>query len=152
MPLSPQELSDRTEIHDTLVRYAVAIDTRQFDLLADVFTPDAQIDYTTSGGPADAFPRIRMWLEEALAPFSSYQHALANTTYRFEGSDVAHTRTYFLNPMAHAREDGSLHMFTVYGYYVDKLVRTAEGWRITERREEQELLVGELPPGLQIPE
>ena len=44
MALSPQELSDRTEIMDTLIRYAQAIDTKEFGLLADVFTPDAQVD------------------------------------------------------------------------------------------------------------
>ena len=152
MPLSAQELADRSEIHDVLVRYATAIDTKQFELLSEVFTPDARVDYTTSGGPEDAFPRIRKWLEEALTPFPSYQHALTNTTYRFEGPDVAHTRTYFINPMGFPLEDGSLHVFTIYGYYVDRLMRTEAGWRIAARREEQELLVGSLPPGLVIPD
>jgi 3-phenylpropionate/cinnamic acid dioxygenase small subunit len=149
MALSPQELSDRTEIMDTLIRYAQAIDTKDFDLLADVFTPDAQVDYTTSGGIAGKYPEIRAWLERALTPFPSYLHALSNTTYRFENGS-AYTRTYFVNPMAYP-SDGGLHTFTVYGYYVDRLVRSADGWRIAERKEEQSLMEGTLPPNFEIP-
>ena len=149
MALDPQELSDRAEILDTLIRYAQAIDTKQFDLLAEVFTPDAQVDYTTSGGIAGKYPEIRAWLEKALMPFPAYTHALSNTTYRIEGDD-AWTRTYFVNPMAYP-VDGGLHTFTVYGFYVDHLVRTPEGWRISERKEEQALMDGSLPPGFVIP-
>jgi len=39
MPL--QEMSDRLEIQALLARYAHAIDTRDWDGLDDVFTPDA---------------------------------------------------------------------------------------------------------------
>ena len=46
MPLSLQQISDRIEIHDLLVRYSHAIDTRNFDALDQVFTPDAFIDYS----------------------------------------------------------------------------------------------------------
>ena len=149
MSLSPQELSDRSEIMDTLIRYAEAIDTKHYELLADVFTPDAHIDYTTSGGPEGKYPEIRAWLERALAPFPTYLHALSNTTFRFEPA-TAHTRTYFVNPMAYPLADGSLHTFTVYGWYVDRLVRTADGWRIDQRREEQAMMEGTLPPGFEV--
>lgn len=149
MALSPQELADRAEIMDVLIRYAQAIDTKQFDLLADVFTPDAHVDYTTSGGIEGSYPEIRVWLEKALTPFPTYLHALSNTTYRFEG-ESAHTQTYFVNPMAYPVANG-LHTFTVYGYYIDRLARTADGWRIAERTEEQCLMEGTLPPNFEIP-
>jgi hypothetical protein len=44
-----QELVDRRAIDDLLLRYSTALDTRQWDLLDQVFTSDAQIDYATSG-------------------------------------------------------------------------------------------------------
>lgn len=150
-PLSAQELADRSEIMDTLIRYADAIDSKEFDRLADVFTPDAKVDYTSSGGIAAEYPKIRQWLEAALTPFPVYLHSLSNTTFRIQG-DTAHTRTYFINPMAYDAEDGSRHTFTVYGYYVDRLVRGADGWRIAERREDQAFMEGSLPPGHQIPD
>ena len=41
-----QQISDRLEIEALLTRYTRAIDTGEWDRLDDVFTPDAQIDYT----------------------------------------------------------------------------------------------------------
>ena len=40
------EISDRLEIEAVLIRYTRAIDTGDWDRLDEVFTPDAQIDYT----------------------------------------------------------------------------------------------------------
>ena len=42
--LSLDEISDRLEIQQLLVAYSTAIDTRRFDDLDRVFTPDAYID------------------------------------------------------------------------------------------------------------
>ncbi len=53
-----------------------------------------------------------------------------------------------INPMAVAADGGSSHAFTVCAHYVDKLVRTSEGWRIAERIEEQVILEGALPQKL----
>ena len=50
--LSTREISDRLQIQALLVRYTKAIDDKDFDLLDQVFTPDAHIDYASSGGPA----------------------------------------------------------------------------------------------------
>lgn len=41
--------SDREEILDLTVRYATAIDSRQYELLATVFTDDAALDYGIVG-------------------------------------------------------------------------------------------------------
>ncbi len=48
--LSIQEISDRIRINDLLVRYTLAIDTKDYDLLDRVFRPVARVDYSTSGG------------------------------------------------------------------------------------------------------
>ena len=50
MTMSLQEISDRLEIQDLMVRYSYAIDNRDWDALDDVFTPDAHIDYSVFGG------------------------------------------------------------------------------------------------------
>ena len=52
-----QEISDRLEITDVLTRYTRAIDTGDWDRLDTVFTPDAEIDYTESGGIAGGVRR-----------------------------------------------------------------------------------------------
>jgi hypothetical protein len=64
-----QELVDRRAIDDLLLRYTTALDTRQFDLLDQVFTPDAQIDYATSGGIRGNREDLKRWFrEEAFIP------------------------------------------------------------------------------------
>ena len=40
MTYTPQELSDRAEIHDVIVRYARAIDSKDWDSPDTVFTAD----------------------------------------------------------------------------------------------------------------
>src|ERR1700677_2247548 len=45
-----EDLIDRRAIDDLLFRYATALDTRQWDLLDQVFAPDATIEYSPSGG------------------------------------------------------------------------------------------------------
>ncbi len=150
MPLSTQELSDRAEIQDLLIRYTRAIDTQDFALLDSCFLPDAHVDYVSSGGVAGPYPEVRAWLEKALSPFSHMMHFIGNTTLELDG-DRASARTYVVNPMGFTNPDQSLHVFTVYAHYVDELVRTPDGWRIAKRIEEQQLLEGTLPAALQIP-
>ena len=148
--LSLEEISDRIQIHDLLTRYTVAIDTKDWSLLDTCFTPDAQVDYTTSGGTKGAYPEVRQWLEKALSVFPMTMHFISNSTVALDG-DKASARTYVINPMGFPKDDGSLHMFTVGAYYVDELVRTDDGWRIANRFEEQAYLEGSLPQGLQVP-
>jgi hypothetical protein len=150
MALSTQEISDRIEINDLLTRYTVAIDTKDWKLLDTCFTPDAQLDYTQTGGIKGAYPEVRAWLEKALAAFPVTVHFISNSTVNLDG-DKASTRTYVINPMGFPKDDGSLHMFTVGGYYVDELVRTPDGWRIATRLEESAYMDGSLPAGLQVP-
>ena len=148
--LSLQEISDRMQIDDLLTRYTVAIDTKDYKLLDTCFTPDADVDYTTSGGIKGKYPEVRAWLEKALAPFTMTQHLITNTTIELSG-DTATASTIVFNPMGTPKKDGSLHIFYVGAYYNDKLVRTRDGWRIRERFEQQAFMDGTLPEGFQIP-
>jgi hypothetical protein len=148
MALSLQEISDRIEIDDLLIRYTASIDGKDWELLDTVFTPDAQIDYVSSGGIAGAYPEVREWLGKALAIFPMTIHSITNSQIELDG-DRATGRTLVSNPMQLPKPDGGSSIFTVYAYYHDELVRTAEGWRIAVRREEQLLLDGDVPAGLQ---
>jgi hypothetical protein len=127
-----QELSDRLEIGDVLSRYGIAIDGRRWGLLATVFTPDAVIDYSASGGPSGRFPEIAAWLERFLSPFPMNQHMTVNSHVELDG-DTARVRSYFFNPNSFPDESGELKMIFVGGYYNDKFERGASGWRISER-------------------
>jgi 3-phenylpropionate/cinnamic acid dioxygenase small subunit len=132
--LSLQEISDRLEIQDLFSRYSYAIDERNWDALDEVFTPDAAIDYSETGGAKGSYPQIKAWLADALARFPSYQHMVATTQLKLDG-DRATSRTILFNPMVYER-DGARQVFFVGLWYRDSLVRTPDGWRIAERYEE----------------
>jgi 3-phenylpropionate/cinnamic acid dioxygenase small subunit len=139
-----QALTDRLEIEDVLTRYAWSIDTATWDGLDEVFTPDAFIDYTSAGGIKGAFPEIKEWLSTVLPHFPAYQHLVTNKDIRIDG-DTATSRCQFYNPMAQKAADGGTSMFFVGGEYRDKLVRTSDGWRISERIEHSVWTDGNLP-------
>ncbi len=150
-PMTLQQLSDRIEINDLLIRYTSAIDQKDWALLDRCFTPDARLDYTSAGGIAGDYPRVRAWLEKALSPFPMTVHYVTNSQVELDG-DTATARTAVLNPMGYLDEGGAMHTFTVGAYYNDRLVRTDDGWRIRERIEESAYMDGSLPPGLKIPD
>jgi len=144
-------IADRLAVHDVLVRYVWAIDDKDWDALDDVFTPDATLDYTSSGGVAGTFPEVKAWLAKMLAAFPVTQHLLGNVDVRVDG-DTATARAAFFNPMGAATRAGPLHHFFLGGRYDDELVRTPAGWRIARRVETQLWFEGTLPDELILPD
>jgi len=142
--LSIEEISDRIEIDDLMIRYTVAIDQKDWNLLDTVYTPDAKVDYTESGGIKGAYPEVRAWLAKALAPFTMTQHLVSNSVVKLDG-DTATARTMVFNPMGTDDGQGGLNLFYVGGWYVDRLVRTQDGWRIAERYEEKAFMQSNWP-------
>jgi 3-phenylpropionate/cinnamic acid dioxygenase small subunit len=130
--LSPQEMSDRLEIQDLFTRYCFAIDDRDWDALDALFTPDAKIDYTATGGAAGPLGEIKLWLAEALGGCGMSQHMVALPLLTIDG-DTAKSRMILFNPMMMGDGQGNETTFFVGVWYHDKLVRTADGWRISER-------------------
>ncbi len=130
-----QDLIDRQEIVDLLTRYTRAIDTREWDRLDDVFTADARIDYTETGGTVGTFPEVKRWLADTLPMFRTYQHTLGQLDVALDG-DEASVAAYFTNPMVVAADDGSETVWEVGGLYHHRVVRTEHGWRSRELVEE----------------
>lgn len=133
--LSLEEISDRLEIQDLFARYSFAIDDRNYDALDSVFTPDAVIDYTEAGGIKGKPSEIKPWLAAAMKRFPMFQHMVATTELKLDG-DRAKSRTILFNPMVYRKTDGEDQIFFIGLWYHDELVRTADGWRITSRREQ----------------
>ena len=130
-----ERLIDRQEIDDLLTRYATAVDTKDWDLYETCFTEDAFIDYESAGGIKGKRPEVRAWLEKVMVIFPMTQHVVCNRVIEIDG-DKATARSVFYNPMALPGEGKAQSLFIDGGYYNDQLVRTADGWRITERIEE----------------
>ena len=56
-----REIADRLEIEQLIVRYTIAIDRKDWDLLDTVFTPDAILDYESSAPDAKGpYPKMKL--------------------------------------------------------------------------------------------
>ncbi|MET0997271.1 MAG: nuclear transport factor 2 family protein [Marmoricola sp.] len=129
------EISDRLEIEALLTRYTRAIDTGEWDRLDEVFTPDADIDYTASGGIAAPYAEVKPWLAEMLPIFPKRMHTLGQVESHVEG-DTATVAAYFHNPMVLPQQEGDGVLVEFGGIYHHELVRTPDGWRSARLVEE----------------
>jgi len=123
------EREDRQDISDLLVRYATAIDRREWPLLGTVFTDECDVEYGVIGTwqTADA---VIEFMEQAHALAGYTLHRLSNIAITLDG-DRAVARTY-INGLIMAGDNKS--GVNANGFYDDEIVRTADGWRIARRR------------------
>ena len=123
-----QATADRLELAELMHRYALAIDTAQFDDLRDVFTADAAVDfgsvdqYVDGATGVSGIDTIVHWFRTVLTPFPEVLHFMGNHVVDLDG-DRARVRT-----LMHV-----LHM-PMGGIYDAQAVRTASGWRIERFR------------------
>jgi hypothetical protein len=123
-----REISDRLEIEALLVRYTRAIDTGEWDWLDQVFTADAKIDYTATGGIAAPYAEVKPWLAEMLPIFPRRMHTLGQIHSEVDG-DRASVAAYFHNPMVLPQDGGEGTLVEFGGIYHHQLRRTSGGWR-----------------------
>jgi hypothetical protein len=87
------------------------------------------------GGSVGNLAETKAFLTEAMPMFTTLQHMVSGTTIAFDG-DTATAKTQCHNPMTMGdTENPDLMLCGLW--YVDKLVRTGDGWRIKERVEEK---------------
>jgi 3-phenylpropionate/cinnamic acid dioxygenase small subunit len=123
------ERDDRQDVSDLLVRYATAIDRRDWALFRTVFTDDCQLDY----GEIGAWQGV-----DAVTDFMERVHEMAgHTLHRLSNQvitvdrDRTTARTY-VDALIMAADNAS--GVNGIGFYDDELVRTEAGWRIARRR------------------
>lgn len=126
-----QELADRRAIDDVLYRYAHALDSHEWERLAEVFTPDAVADFLELGGVNEGLDAITGLIAGVLSGLDHSQHLIGSPLAVVDG-DTATARCYLQAQHVFAGADGGDH-FLVGGTYVDELVRTGDGWRIRHR-------------------
>ena len=127
-----QRLSDELEITGLLHRYARAVDTQDWQLYRSVFTADATIDYTSAGAIAGALDEVVDWFAENFSVISWSMHYITNIEADIDG-DTARVRALFYNPM---QLPGLAEPSACGGYYHHLLVRTPDGWRSRNLRED----------------
>ena len=123
-------VADRLAIADLMALYCTALDSKDWRLLEQVFTPDAVCDYGATGVP-HGLDEITETVSRTLAPTDATQHLLGNVTAEVTG-DTAVASAYLQAQHVRAGAEGG-DTYLIGGRYDDELARTDAGWRITRR-------------------
>lgn len=121
------ELVEKQRIIEVGLRYASAVDTRDVERFLTCFTPDAH--WYSDVHDARGHDQIAEALRRTIALLDATQHVATNFEVTLDG-DRAHMRSCYI--ATHVR--APLEPFVLAGAYDDVLVKTADGWRIRERR------------------
>lgn len=130
--MTPEELCDKFAITEVLYRYATAVDTKNWPMMASVFTEDAHLDYSSVGYPPGPRDEVLALLQRALEQLPMTQHFVTNIEIDLHG-DSASVRAKFYNPM---RLPGATDLTYCGGNYHHEFVRTEDGWRSRRLTEE----------------
>jgi hypothetical protein len=137
-----RSLADELAIQRVLYDYAWACDTADWDMLGSVFTADARLDYSSTGGPAGGREDVVTWLRESLSQLPVIQHVVSNFRIEVDRDRAEGSAMFFT-----AAQIPGLHsMLTTGGYYGLAFRREPEGWKI-ERLIEDNKWMSPKPPG-----
>jgi hypothetical protein len=140
-------LTNWEQIHQTLARYPLAIDSKNFTALSLVFAPDAVANYTGQASNLTGLAGIQEGLAQAVSTYSQPQHLLGTIVIDMHEPAIAvrdgkadgglrkkataNSTQYF---QATLFSSGSSDVTTLFGYYADCLAKRPEGWRIEKRQ------------------
>jgi len=129
-----QTLLDRAALVDVMSAYATGLDARDWVLWRSVFLDQVVFDLSSwSGQPARKLDTDRVVAAQAriFAELAVTQHFITNHRVAIDGDRarvLAHMRAEHWSDVQGAGHG----RYTMFGYYDDKLVRTAHGWKIEE--------------------
>ncbi|MEY9863288.1 hypothetical protein ABH935_008937 [Catenulispora sp. GAS73] len=133
-----QTLSDRAEITDLFVHLGRCLDEHDFDGLKAVLTED--VVGTTPGGTQEGREAL---IDQARRNHEGYErlaHQFNSILVEVQG-DTGTVRAYVTGAFGHT--DSPEPVRVLVGQYRNKVVRTAEGWRISELTVRPVFRVGE---------
>ena len=125
-----QELLDRADISDVVIRYASGVDRRDWALYRSCFAEQVDVDFSSfNGSPPSTLPADH-WVERVragLEGFDATQHISTNHTISFPGGDRAEATCWSYVWAMHWLDGEG---YVIGGWYDNRLVRTDGGWRI----------------------
>jgi hypothetical protein len=128
-----RSLKDRADIIDLITKYAVSIDTRQWDDLGSCFADRFEL-YLVSTGAWVWFDRARIvdYVRHVFTQYDATQHISANHQITIDGDTAVCLST--LNATHHVADDPDGPIQRQFGYYRYELARKPE-WRIVRMRQ-----------------
>jgi hypothetical protein len=128
-----RQLEDRTQISEQVIKYAMGVDRRDWEMFAGCFTDPVYADFSGGGIPAATVSRADLVarISAVLNGFTATQHISPNHVVEFDAADrdraVCHSYMYAQHLLT-----GSVsgEFYLLRGSYTNHMLRTPEGWRI----------------------
>jgi hypothetical protein len=140
-----QELKDRQDIHDVIIRESRGRDRHDVELIASCYWSEGADEHGPVPFPAPDYPEIAN--KGHVAAFGMNQHNLANHSCEIVG-DTAYCETYVVGTML---SHDNLTCTLAAGRYMDQLEKRNGEWRILWRRSTVETAMQGDASWLQIP-
>ncbi|GJC87703.1 hypothetical protein ColLi_10541 [Colletotrichum liriopes] len=139
---------DHELIRNTLARYAIGVDLKDWDLFSKAFLDNAIVTFPEPIGALDGIIAIKATISAMVEPFQS-QHSLSTQLIEITGAETAEAITYVTNVLSGTGNNEGKSA-TSSGYYQDKLVKVIvdgrEDWKISERKAfNRGAITGDLP-------
>ncbi|KAH7376953.1 SnoaL-like domain-containing protein [Plectosphaerella cucumerina] len=128
-------ISDHDLIRNTIARYSIGVDLKDWDLFTSAFTETAKITFPAPMGTFEGITTITATIQSTVSNFHT-SHALSTQLIEITGEKTAKATTYTATELFGTGENEGKHA-TNRGLYRDKLVKISvdgrEDWRIAER-------------------
>jgi hypothetical protein len=127
-------------LEQVLLNYSWAIDSKDWQLLAECFTANCTVSYGNGnsphpgGGPKVFGNRDELvtYLRQTHEPLDASLHMISNVDLIHLSRKTARSRCYARNLLVSKNHPGGS-KYESAGYYSDRLVREAGAWRIDAR-------------------
>ncbi|MDR7303977.1 nuclear transport factor 2 family protein [Haloactinomyces albus] len=125
--------STRTEIENTLNRYALGYDDGDLAMVKDTFTPEAVLSLRVAGGdligPFEGRDAILTMMRDAAHSQNDQRRHVTSNIIIDADDDRATSMSYLT---IFSAQNGTLTALST-GKYEDELVRTEGGWKLSKR-------------------
>lgn len=123
--------NDLFDIQRLMYDYAWGCDEGDWGLLRSVFSDDAVLDYSSTGGPAGGRDEVVAWLEASLSPIR-IQHVVSNFRIDVTGDTAAGKAMFFTTAHLEVLDQP----LTTGGYYDLAFVRVDGRWSVSRLYED----------------
>ncbi|MEM7015822.1 MAG: nuclear transport factor 2 family protein [Pseudomonadota bacterium] len=123
--------SERDQVCESIYRYGLGIDTRDWQLYRSIFTDAIDMDFSSYSGQPGGRMSADEWVNGCKILFmglDATQHTMTNPIVDIAGDRA--TCKMYMQAAHFLKNDMGDDEFTLGGYYDDRLIRTADGWQI----------------------
>lgn len=120
---------DEVAIQSLLIRYASAIDQKDWELFGSCFEPDCRADY--QGHHFDGIEQLTKVMRELHDPLDASLHRMSNMNITVDGEKAE--ATSYVDALLIRRDHPAGPAYQVTGFYEDLISRNGGIWRIKSR-------------------